>query len=593
VNADLGAWGIDAGYWDTSGTWREPSPEALRAIAEAVGAGDGSPPPGAPLWFVRAGSVEYLRSPCSVVLEDGTTLPETDVLPPDLPPGYHQLEPGDGGPTTRLVVTPGRCHLPPDLRAWGWAVQLYAARSRSSWGIGDLADLRSLARWSSGEGASVLAVSPLHAPSPGPRQEASPYYASSRRFLNPLHLRVEEVPGASEVGVDLDRLATAGRALLRSRQIDRDQVWALKREALERCFSIAPEPAPTDPALHEWATFCALAEVHGDDWREWPARLRHPGSSAVKKEAARLSNRVAFHTWLQARLDDQLRDAATDLALVNDLAVGFDPAGADAWAFQDMLAMDARIGAPPDAFNPDGQDWGLPPFVPWRLRNAGYLPFVEAVRAAFRHAGGLRVDHVMGLFRLFWVPPGGSPETGTYVRYTAGELLDLLALESWRAKAFVVGEDLGTVEDGVRPELSERQILSYRLLWFEPGPPETWPARSLAAVTTHDLPTTTGLWTGADPAAANFSESRERLQDWAGLDDDATAAEAVLGAHRAIARTHSAVVLATLDDACLVRERPNVPGTQDDTNWCRALPCTIEDLMVNPLPLAISDTLGG
>jgi 4-alpha-glucanotransferase len=288
--------------------------------------------------------------------------------------------------------------------------------------------------------------------------------------------------------------------------------------------------------------------------------------------------------------------------VVHDLAVGFDPGGFDGWAWRDLLALDARIGAPPDEFNRAGQDWGLPPFVPWRLRQAGYAPFLETLRSVLRGAGGLRMDHVMGLFRLFWVPPGAGPTDGAYVRYPAGDLLDLLALESTRAGALVVGEDLGTVEAGVREELAARAVLSMRLLWFEDEPPERWPERALGLVTTHDLPTVAGVWTGSDvedQRAAGVPVAEEgaaalhhRLARATGLPSDAAVADAVVAAHRALAASPSALVAATLEDAAQVSERPNMPGTVDSwPNWSLALPKPLEELEADPVVGAVGDAL--
>jgi 4-alpha-glucanotransferase len=329
--------------------------------------------------------------------------------------------------------------------------------------------------------------------------------------------------------------------------------------------------------------------------------LRRPDSPAVRRYAEVHADRVRFHAWLQAVLEEQLARTAR-FPVIHDLAVGFDAGGADAWAWQDTLALDMRVGAPPDEFNTAGQDWGLPPFIPWKLRAAAYQPLIETFRAGFRHAGGLRVDHVMGLFRLFWLPTSGGP--GGYVRYPAHELLDILALESHRARAFVVGEDLGTVEDSVRAELHDRQVLSYRLLWFEPMATEHFPEQALAAVTTHDLPTVVGLWTGSDqddqraaglsPNEGGEAELRNRLQQAAGLADDASPADAVTGAYRALGRAPSQVLLATLDDALAVAERPNMPGTVDEwPNWSIALPRPIEELDGDPLVEAVADGLGG
>ncbi len=575
------------------------------------------PPSGPPMWFVRAGSTHFLHSPADLHLEDGTVVRAEEALPPDLPIGYHDLLPLDGGLVTRVVVTPGRCHLPHDLRTWGLSAQLYASRSEASWGIGDLADLRRLGRWASGLGAGVLATSPLHAPGPAHPVDPSPYHPSSRRHLNPLHLRVETVPGADGLD-DLQSLAAQGRALSDDRRIDRDRVWNLKRRALElACTRSCDDPRldaflESRPSVLAWATYCAIADVHGNDFRLWPGELRRPDAPAVARFATEHAGAVQFHQWLQWVLDLQLAEAASTIGLVQDLAVGFDAGGADAWELQDLLALDMRIGAPADDFNTAGQNWGLPPFVPWRLRHALYQPFVDTVRASLRHAsesgpaGGLRIDHVMGLFRQFWVPLGETPAAGSYVRYPAGELLDILALESHRAGAFVVGEDLGTVEDSVRSELADRQVLSYRLLWFEDHEPVHWPRHSFGALATHDLPTVAGLWHGTDPGAAEMDEVRGRLARAAqpaleahhassggepGEGGDVVRSPAeieavIVGAHRALGQGASRVVVASLDDLLAVEDRPNHPGTLLPANWTTALPETIEALEASSLAAA-------
>ena len=270
-----------------------------------------------------------------------------------------------------------------------------------------------------------------------------------------------------------------------------------------------------------YATFCAR---------------REPGTTTRP--------RAASTCGCSGRSTASSRSASRELPLVHDLAVGVDPDGADAWVDRDAYAHGVSVGAPPDEFNTAGQDWGLLPFDPWRLRAAGYEPFIQTVRAGFRHAGGLRVDHVMGLFRLFWVPAGCGPEEGTYVRYPAADLLDILAVESHRAGAFVVGEDLGTVEDEVRAELARRRVLSYRLLYFEPGDPSTLPSNALAAVTTHDLPTIAGLWSGHDlvrqheagmqPNVDGAARLRARIRSLAGVDDGAPLDDVVAGTYRAL-----------------------------------------------------------
>jgi 4-alpha-glucanotransferase len=331
--------------------------------------------------------------------------------------------------------------------------------------------------------------------------------------------------------------------------------------------------------------------------------LHDPGGAAVRHAAERLADRVAFHAWLQLQLDRQLATAARAVPLIGDLPVGFDPGGFDAWAWQGLLAP-ASIGAPPDVFNPAGQRWGLPPFVPHRLRAAAYRPFVETIRATVAHGGGLRIDHVLGLFRLWWVPDGASPVDGAYVRQPTEELLAVLAIESHRAGAIVIGEDLGTVAPGVRRRLASANVLSTRLGWFERRPPARWPRRSLAAMTTHDLPTVAGAWSGADlddqaraglvPDPAALARLRARLTALTEISDDTPLAEVVLGAHAALAAAPSVLATATLEDALLEQRRPNLPGTgraQRD-NWSRALPATLERMERDPFIGRLARTIG-
>ena len=607
--ADPRAWGIQQGYHDTAGRWREPSATAREAILAAMGAATEQPPPADSVLVTRAGAPPVeLEGQWRLHTEDGGVEPVEGPLV-DPPLGYHRLVDEDDGREVRLIVSPGRCHLPEGLRTWGWALQLYAARSRESWGMGDLGDLRRLASWSAGRGAGTLLLNPLHAAGPVAPQQASPYYASSRCFRNPLYIRVEDVAGARELGPLLEEAAAAGRALNDDRRIDRDEVLRLKLDALqavwktagaERGFEQFVEEGGT--SLARFATWSVLAEELGGSWPEWPEGFRRPDSPEVARFAAEHDNRVLFHQWLQFLVDRQLASAGGAVDLMQDFAIGTDPSGADAWIWQDVMARGVSVGAPPDEFNTKGQDWGLPPYDPWKLRAAAFEPFVETVRAGFRHAGGLRFDHVMGLFRLFWVPAGCSPVDGAYVRYPARELLDILALESHRAGAYVVGEDLGTVEDEVRDELARRDVLSYRLLWFEPRPPRTFPARALAAVTTHDLPTIAGVWTGADleaqrergmePNEEGSRSLRDKLRDWTGVADDAPVEQVVRRTYEILAEAPSAIVTASLDDALEVEERPNYPGTLDGTNWSLALPVPLEEVEADPRVAAVADALG-
>ncbi|HEY4028581.1 MAG TPA: 4-alpha-glucanotransferase [Candidatus Dormibacteraeota bacterium] len=595
TTARTAAWGVAPGYHDIGGRWVAAEPESVGMVLAAMGAGDAQDPPGAPVLVVHAGEATPLDGPAEVVTEDGAVLTAGGALPADLPLGYHTLRDLGAGSEIRLIVSPGRCHSLGEQHLWGWAVQLYAARSRRSWGMGDLADLRELARWAAGLGARSLVVNPLDAPLPLVPQEASPYYPSSRRFRNPLYIRVEEAPGAGALGERLAPLAADGRTLNERRLIQRDLVYRLKMQALADLFTAFPGSPEFDRYrgdegrdLRDYATFCALTEVHGGPWQDWPAELRHPRSDAVCTFRVEHQDRVRFHEWLQWLLDRQLAAAAREIGLVHDLPIGAQAAGADAWVWQDVFAPGVSIGAPPDPFNQAGQDWSVPPFDPWRLRAAGYEPFVRTLRAAFRHGAGLRIDHVMGLFRLFWIPAGSTPHAGLYVRYPHGDLLDILALESERAGAFVVGEDLGTVEDVVRDEMARRRLLSYRLLWFEERPPAEYPAESLAALTTHDLPTVAGIWGGSDPDQS----VRERLRHHAGVDDDATVGEVTEAAYRALAASPSRVVTATLEDALGVTERPNMPGTTTEwPNWSLALPLTVEELAEDARPARIAALL--
>lgn len=595
---DVEAWGIATGYRDHRQQWREAPRSTVEAVAGLLGAEPGAPPPSADhVRVVVAGEPMAVEGVWDLETEDGGSVRVEGALPPDVPLGYHWLH-GDRG-RVRLVVAPPRCHLPEDLHVWGWAVQLYALRSRESWGMGDLGDLRRLARWAAGQGAGVLLVNPFHASLPT-RQEPSPYSPSSRCFRNPIYLRLE---------------GEGGRTLNRLPVVDRDAVWARKSAALEERFSLFGGNPAFDryceeggDALEKYGVFCTLAEEHGAPWTAWPDDVRRPDGPGVERVLHERARRVRFHQWLQWLVDEQLGAAADELSIVQDVAIGCDAAGADAWLWQDAFCSSARVGAPPDEFNTRGQDWGLPPFDPWRLRAAAYEPFVRIVRSAFRHAGGIRIDHVMGLFRLFWVPPGASPAEGTYVAYPWRDLLGIVALESVRAGAYVVGEDLGTVEAWMQEELARRGVLSYRLLWFEQDRPSAYPRQALAAVTTHDLPMVAGLWSGRDleeqrrlglaPNEEGTAATRARLAEWidAGpalpVENALPVEEVVVRTHRLLADAPSMVVTATLDDAVCSEARPNVPGTTiERPNWSLPLPKTLEEIETDPLVEAVGGAL--
>jgi 4-alpha-glucanotransferase len=614
AGGNFDVWGIFDEYTDNFGHLRRTSPETREALIAAMGGEpeDSAPPARPPVMVVRRGETADLPSPAELTLESGARVEVRRRLPPDVPLGYHELRWIEDEGQTRLIVCPDACLLDPKMHVWGWAVQLYAARSEHSWGIGDLADLRRLARWSARQDAGMLMVNPLSAVAPVLPQERSPYYPTSRRFRNPLYLRVEEVPGAAAAELDLEILAAAGRQLNGQRRIDRDRVFRRKLEALELLWAHWRET--NDPAfdgycqeqgesLKTFSVFCALAERFQDgDWRRWQPEYRHPSSGDVRRFAQKYADRVRFHQWLQWLLDVQLARAAAELALVQDLPIGVDPGGADAWGWQDILASGASVGAPPDQFNSNGQDWCFSPFIPHRLKAAGYQPFIETIRAALGHAHGLLIDHVMGLYRLLWIPRGSAPPDGAYVRYPFEDLLAILALESHRAGAWVVGEDLGTVPREVREQLARHRVLSYRLLWFEGNAPAEYPAQALAAITTHDLPTVAGLWSGADVSARRsaglpndedgWKHIRDRLASKTGLPSDAPVAEVIQRAYELLARAPSAVRVASLNDALAVEERPNMPGTLHEwPNWSIALPEPLEALERASLPRSIAASL--
>ncbi|MGH2735435.1 MAG: 4-alpha-glucanotransferase, partial [Actinomycetota bacterium] len=564
-------------------------------------------PPPASAIVVRSDERPDLSEITTVRLEQGGEA-RPEELPPELPLGYHSIVGADGRKRA-LIVSPGACFTPPDLHVWGWGTQLYALHSSESWGIGDLGDLRSLARWARSTGAGALLLNPLHAAQPGPHQQASPYTPTSRRWRNPLYVRVEDVPGAERLE-DLDEIVRAGRALNESELIDRDAVYECKLGALERVWRARPPmdeferwSAHQGGVLEDFATFVSLAEQFGPASAQWPGEYSHPRGPAVAQWRAGHADRIRFHEWVQWLLESQLAQAADEIGLIHDLAIGVDRQGADAWIWGDVFAPGMKVGAPPDEFNSLGQDWGLPPFDPWKLRTTDYEAFVETIRSNLRVGAGLRIDHVMGLFRLFWIPDDAGPAEGTYVRYPHKELLDIVALESHRATSLVVGEDLGTVEPFVREEMIVRNMLSYRIMWFEESMPADYPENATAAIGNHDLQTVAGLWTGSDLAeqiglniAPNVEAThalRERLRERLGVTEESSIDEVMMRAHEHLAQAPSRILVATLEDACAQVPRTNQPGTTGDhrPNWSLRLPLSLEELGTHPRPAAIARTL--
>ncbi len=581
------------------------------------------------------------------VVEERDDLRRTDVALPALPLGWHRVRAAAAPERTDegvLVVAPRRVALPPGLdRAWGWMVQLYALRSSSSWGVGDYADLRTVVDRTAADGGGVVLVNPLHAESPVLPINPSPYSPSSRRFRSPLWLRLEDVPEHDAADDDLRARIAALRPPTDPERVPRDPAWTAKVAALELLWPLRREGALAEfrrglgQPLEDFALFCALAERHGVPWQDWPEPLRRPDGPGIAGARVDLADRIAFWCWLQMLVDEQLAAVAAaaagmPLGVVHDLAVGVDAGGADAWALQDALALGTTVGAPPDSFNQKGQDWGLPPWRPDRLRELGFAPYRELVRGVLQHAGGVRIDHVMGLFRLWWVPAGAGPADGTYVSYDADAMLGVLALEAVRAGAVVVGEDLGTVEDRVRSALDEAGVLGSAVLWFERDeqdgsflPPQRWRASAMASVTTHDLPTAAGflaeeqvrvraelgqLGVPAEQERERVREEREALLamlvregllagSGAGSGPEGgPPEEVVLAMHAALAASPCRVVLAAFGDAVGDLRQPNLPGTVDEyPNWRlpvadgQGRPLGLEELLAHPGVARLADLL--
>ena len=542
-------------------------------------------------------------------------------VPADVPLGYHTVvgRSGDATAETTLIVSPRWLGVPDrlgDARAWGLAAQLYSVRSARSWGVGDLTDLADLAVWAgAGLGADFVLVNPLHAAEPLAPLEPSPYLPSSRRFFSPLYLRVEAVPEYADLHADdrsaIERLAAEVHERLDGEdRIDRDTAWTAKRAALRLLHATPRTPGReldfrayrerNGDALRRFATWSVLAEQHGNDARHWPEQFRDAFSPDVERFAAEHADEIDFAEWLQWLLDEQLQRAQAKavtagmrLGTMHDLAVGVHPGGADAWRLRDTYAVGMTVGAPPDPFNQLGQNWSQPPWRPDKLAESAYAPFRDLLAAVLRHAGGVRVDHIIGLFRLWWVPEGGPASEGAYVYADHEAMIGILALEAHRAGAVVVGEDLGVVDPNARQYFASRGILGTSILWFESDgaggalPAERWREWCLASVTTHDLPPTAGYLEGehvklrsrlgllpgsldeelaADAAEREvwLGELRRRglLAEGAGIE------ETVLALHRYLTLTPARLICVALTDAVGDHRTQNQPGTIDEyPNW--------------------------
>jgi 4-alpha-glucanotransferase len=614
--------------------------------------------------------IKFPTRPMSRQVEDGFRTRVELSPPPGLKPGYYDLtlrvqgrgreETGE----TRLVVAPPRVYRPPWLspgrRAWGLNLPLYALRSDRNWGIGDFGDLMDLVPWAGSLEAAFVGVSPLHAPAPKADSDPSPYSPTSRVFLNFLYLNLEMVPELKDSAAAQTLLASQEFAHLKARLqaselVAYPEVYRLKRQVLELLYQTfeavhGPPEAPVSPrgeefvrflaaqgeSLTKFGQFAALADFLGhSDWRLWPAAYQTPESPAVALFAQERSQDIHLHQygqWLAATQLDLVRRQAMaqglPFSLYQDLALGAASGGFDTWAQRELFAQGAAIGAPPDVFNPKGQNWGLPPMIPERLRESRYQFFIDTLRANLPEDGMVRLDHVMGLFRLFWIPQGSLAGEGAYVTYPARELLAILALESVRRRTLIIGEDLGTLAPHIRRDLAKGEVFSYRVFYFERTwdrgfrAPEDYPRQAVAAVTTHDLPTLFGFWQGRDielkrdlhlypdphlahQEAADRSHDRLKLLEalsHRGLLPRDFPVDACMGQScpeevRAaeleyLAQSAAALLEVRLEEIFGLSEQQNLPGTRDEhPNWRLKLPLTLEQIRRAPEPARLAARL--
>lgn len=581
---------------------------------------------------------------------DGRRVEQRLLALPPLPLGYHRLEvrTSTAEASARLIVAPRRCYLPACVadgrKSWGVAAQLYALRTARNPGMGDFTDLAALAAFAHGEGAEAVGINPLHALFPATPAHASPYAPNSRQFLNPLYLDPAVMPGFADAAAQLPDAASAILASQASDRVDYAAISAIKQpifEALHRHFcarrksGAAGAPAQSFAgfadacglALDRFALHAVLCEAFGtQDWNAWPDAYRDPASDACAGFARDHAERIGFHKFLQWQCAEQLGAAAAaarhlgmGIGIYGDLAVSSSPDGADVWGAQDVYAVHARVGAPPDPFNQAGQEWGVVPLHPLRLRKTGYAHFIALLRANMRHFGALRIDHAMELERLFWIPLGAPGSAGAYLRYPLDDLLAILALESVRNRCLVIGEDLGTVPEGFRERLAAMRILSYRVLYFENDagafkPPAAYPQLSAACVSTHDLPTLKGFWEETDlvdrlqagvlTSQADYDEAKAERRaekhallaalDAAGLgagpvdEDGPLTPELAAAIHRFVACADAGLFMVQIDDLTGEPAQTNMPGTTDRyPNWRRRIRVPLETLAQYPYARAV------
>ena len=560
-------------------------------------------------------------------------------VPHWLPLGWHRLVATvEGGhvESATLIIVPNTLSLPlleSSRRVWGVNAQLYSTRSASSWGIGDASDLADLAAVCADKGADFLLINPVHASQPVSPLENSPYLPVSRRWLNPIYIRPESIeeyaslPQASRAAIEQLRDETRQFAT-REDLIDRDRSWEAKRKALEAIFAVPRSyhrQSQLDcfierggSELSNYALWCALVEREGTI--ELPEDLARSSAPRVELERLELAERVDFYQWCQWVVAEQLehaqhvaREVGMEIGIMADLAVGVHPYGSEKWSRPELFASGMSVGAPPDVYSQQGQNWSQPPWSPRSLADSGYLPLRDMVRAALANAGAVRIDHILGMFRLWWIPDGRAATEGTYVYYDHEAMMGVILLEAQRAGAVVIGEDLGVVEPWVRDYLRERGVLGTSVVWFEkegsgwPLRPEHYRDRALAAVNIHDLPPTLGYIRGIQTTLRSelglltddietvragdrleLEQVGVRLHEYGCIDGaEPSERETVEGLYRYVAKTPSKLVVASLVDAVGDVRPQNMPGTGADQypNWCVPL-CDSdgEEVAIEDLP---------
>lgn len=626
--------GVETAYWDARGEHRVPSEEAVDAVVDVL-ARSGPPPGHDPtVRVVRVGRDGRLDGLCG----DGDGWRILDgadhevaqggcehgaVVVPGLAVGSYRLRidgPNGESRTDPLLVAPERAWQPEVFdqngRVWTFAVQLYGVRSRRNWGIGDFGDLKTLVGIASARGAAGIALNPLHAITLDDPNAISPYSPTSRLFLNVLYIDVEAIPEFP--GLEAAGLAEEVSRLRETPQVDYAGVIAAKLKGLRLAFDafrkrakkarrddFAAFKADRGQWLARYAAFLVLRARHGGPWWEWPEEWRKPSPQMVASLRQSAAAEIEFHAFLQWVADRQLaacaevaRAAGMPIGLYLDVAVGVAADSADVWAAQGAYVRELSAGAPPDLLNTAGQDWGLASFNPRVLITTDFALLRETLRAVMRHAGAIRLDHVLGFNRLYMVPQGFKPDQGTYVRFPLQAMLAVVAQESNAQHCVVVGEDLGTVPEGFRETLADWNVWSYRVMLFERNwngdgsfcAPGTYPAQALVSFATHDLPTFTGWLSGHDldvkhglgidpgETVAERQTARERISE--ALKRDAGADHVSFqGVARFLARTPSRLLVVAAEDVFQVEDQPNVPGTiNEHPNWRQKLPIAVEDI---------------